>query len=316
MFDFKNVYINNWFSIIGPLEANSNNLKNVDLVMNDYYYGEKTIEKAEIKMQDIIINYLCKVSKPDIVLGSDLINQLSTTNMALRNKKLPYLGIYSACASSIGALITLGTFIDSKKIKEGLFITSSHNLTAEKQFRFPIEYGAPKPERSAFTTTGCIGLSLSKKVSNIKLINGTIGNVIDSQVTDVYNMGAVMAPSAVDTFLRHLELTKTSPSDYDLILTGDLGKVGATIFIELLKEKNIKLKNYKDAGTIMYSNKEYSGASGPTVLPLVLFNNIIYNKKYKKILLLATGSLHSSIIVNQHNTLPSITHALTIEVIK
>ena len=171
MFDFKNVYINNWFSIIGPLEANSNNLKNVDLVMNDYYYGEKTIEKAEIKMQDIIINYLCKVSKPDIVLGSDLINQLSTTNMALRNKKLPYLGIYSACASSIGALITLGTFIDSKKIKEGLFITSSHNLTAEKQFRFPVEYGIPKPERSTFTTTGCIGLSLSKKKSNIKLIN-------------------------------------------------------------------------------------------------------------------------------------------------
>ena len=316
MFDFKNIYINDWFSIIGPLESQTNNLKNIDLTMPDYYYGEKTIEKAEIKMQKIVLNYLIKKDKPELVIGSDLINQLSITNMTLINKNIPYLGMYSACASSIGNLITLGTFIDSKKIKEGLIITSSHNLTAEKQFRFPVEYGAPKPERSTFTTTGSIGIIVSNKQSNIKIINGTIGNVIDSQIKDVYNMGAVMAPSAVDTLLRHLELTKTTPKDYDLILTGDLGKVGTSIFTELLKEKNIKIKNHKDAGTILYSNKEYSGASGPTVLPLVLFNNIIYNSKYKRILLLATGSLHSSIIVNQNNTLPAITHALTIEVTK
>jgi stage V sporulation protein AD len=315
MFNFKDIYINDWFSIVGPIEDKSN-LKNYNLAMKDYYYGEKTFEKAEIKMQNIILNYLLKSNKPDLIIGSDLMNQLSITNMSLVNRNIPYLGLYSACASSVGGIINLSLLVDSKKIKEGLYITSSHNLNAEKQFRFPIEYGAPKPKRATFTTTGAIGLTISKKESNIKIINGTIGSVVDSYVKDVFNMGAVMAPSAVDTLLKHLEPTKTTVNDYDLILTGDLGEVGMRIFTELLKEKNIKLKNYIDAGTLIYHNKEYSGGSGPVVLPLVLLNNIIYNKKYKKILLLATGSLHSPVLVNQKNSIPAITHALTIEVIK
>jgi stage V sporulation protein AD len=315
MFNFKDIYINDWFSIVGPIEDKSN-LKNYNLAMKDYYYGEKTFEKAEIKMQNIILNYLLKSNKPDLIIGSDLMNQLSITNMSLVNRNIPYLGLYSACASSVGGIINLSLLVDSKKIKEGLYITSSHNLNAEKQFRFPIEYGAPKPKRATFTTTGAIGLTISKKESNIKIINGTIGSVVDSYVKDVFNMGAVMAPSAVDTLLKHLEATKTTVNDYDLILTGDLGEVGMRIFTELLKEKNIKLKNYIDAGTLIYHNKEYSGGSGPVVLPLVLLNNIIYNKKYKKILLLATGSLHSPVLVNQKNSIPAITHALTIEVIK
>lgn len=315
MFNFKNIFINDWFSIVGPKESESN-LKNYDLTMKDYYYDEDTIEKAEIKMQNVVLNFLTRSNKPSLIMGSDLINQLSITNMSMIGRNIPFLGIYSACASSISGLILLSSMIDSKQIKSGTYITSSHNLTAEKQYRFPIEYGSPKPKRSTFTITGCIGINISKKESNIKIINGTIGNVIDSQIKDVYNMGAVMAPSAVDTFLRHLELTKTTPNDYDLIITGDLGKVGMKIFKELLLKNNIKLKNYQDAGSQIYSNNEYSGASGPPVLPLYIFNNIIYNKKYKKILLLATGSLHSPVIVNQKNTIPSITHALTIEVIK
>lgn len=313
MFNFKDVYINDWFSIIGPVESN---LKNYNLKMNDYYYGEKTFEKAEVKMQNVVLNSLLKNHKIDLVMGSDLINQMVITNMSLRERNIPYLGIYSACASSVGGIINIASLIDTKKIKEGLYITSSHNLNAEKQYRFPVEYGAPKPVRSTFTTTGSIGFTLSKEPSKLKVINGTYGCVIDSYVKDVFNMGAVMAPSAVDTLLRHLTLTKTKVEDYDLILTGDLGKVGTKIFETLLNKKGIKIKNHIDAGTLIYSNNEYSGGSGPAVLPLVFFNNIIYNKKYRKILLLATGSLHSPVLVNQKNTIPSITHALTIEVIK
>ena len=315
MFNFKDVYINYYFSIVGPKEENSN-LKGYNLSMEDYYYGEDTFEKAEIKMQNIVLNHLLKTHRPDLIMGSDLMNQMTTTNMSLNNLNIPYLGIYSACASSMGGIINLASLIDGRKIKEGLYITSSHNLTAEKQYRFPVEYGAPKPVRSTFTTTGSIGFTLSKVPSKIKVLNGTIGCVIDSYVKDVFNMGAVMAPSAVDTFIRHLNLTKTKPEDYDLILTGDLGKVGENIFKELLKRKGITLKNYKDAGTLIYSNDEYSGGSGPVVLPLVFFNNIIHNKKYRKILLLATGSLHSPVLVNQKNTIPAITHAVTIEVIE
>lgn len=313
MFSYKDVYINNWFSVVGPLEKKSN-LKNYDIAMNDYYYNEPTIEKAEVKMQKVVVNYLTKIASPQIVVGGDLSNQLVTTNMALTNTNLPYLGMYSACATSGSSLIMLSHLIDSKKIKDGLFITSSHNLNAEKEFRFPIEYGAPKPKRSTFTVTGAIGVLVSKKPSDIKIVNGTVGNVVNSFVKDVYNMGAVMAPAAADTLMRHLELTKTSVDDYDLIITGDLGLVGEKIFKELLKRQNIKLKNYVDAGTLIYKNIKYSGGSGPVTLPLVFFNNIISNKKYKKIMYLATGSLHSPLLVNQKNTIPAICHALTIEV--
>lgn len=314
MFEFKNVYITDWFSVVGPNEKN--NLKKYDVVMNDYYYNEKTIEKAEIKMQNIVLNYLTKVKKPDLIIGSDLSNQLTTTSVANMNRDIPFIGLYSACASSIGGLITMANLIDNKRIKDGIYITSSHNLNSEKQFRYPIEYGAPKPSRSTFTATGSVGISLSKNEGKIKIINGTLGCIVDSYVKDAYNMGAVMAPSAVDTLIKHLEKTKTTVNDYDLILSGDLGLIGEKIFKELLKQKNIKVKNYMDSGTLLYNNINYAGASGPVVLPMVLLNNIIYNKKYKKILLLATGSLHSPSLVNQKNTIPAVTHALTIEVIR
>lgn len=315
MFNFKDIYINDWYSVVGPLEAKSK-LKRFNLPIHDYYFGEKTFENAEIKMQKIVLDYLTMGSNIDLIMGSDLMNQMIITNMALKNKNIPYLGLYSACASSVGGLINLALLIDSKKIKKGAYLTSSHNLNAEKQYRFPIEYGAPKPKRCTFTTTGAVGFTISKMPSNIKVLNGTIGCVVDSYVKDVFNMGAVMAPSAVDTLERHLKLTKTTPEDYDVILTGDLGKVGSKIFIELLKQKGIKLKNYQDSGTLIYENEEYSGGSGPVVLPLVFFDNIIHNKKYKKILLLATGSLHSPVLVNQKNTIPAITHAVAIEVIR
>src|SRR5574344_1708528 len=139
MHNYKNVYINNWFSIVGPIEKNSN-LKNYDLALDDYYYEEKTFENAELKMQKITLNYLTKIGKPDIVLGTDLLDQLIITNMNLADRKLPFMGLYSACASSVGGLIMIANLIESKAIKEGIYITSSHKLTDEKQYRFPVEY--------------------------------------------------------------------------------------------------------------------------------------------------------------------------------
>lgn len=315
MHEYKNIYINDWYSIVGPVEKKKTNIK-YDLFMDDYYYGEDTIEKAEIKMQQVILNRLIALNNPELVVGMDLLNQLSTTNMAMVNRNVPFLGIYAACSSFCEGLIILANLIENNYVNNALFITSSHNLTAEKQYRFPIEYGAPKPKRSTFTATASIGTFLSNKPSNIRIVNSTIGSVIDSTIKDVFNMGAVMAPAVYDTLIKHLKQTKTTINDYDLILTGDLGLVGANILKELLKQNNIKLKKYIDAGSSLYKNNEYSGASGPTVLPLVLFGSIILNKKYQKILLLATGSLHSPIIVNQKNCLPAICHAVTIEVIK
>jgi len=315
MLKFKDVYINDYFTLVGPLEKECD-LKNANVFLNDYYYGESTIEKAEIKMQRTVLNQLIKNNKPGIVIGGELSNQLGTTNMNLADQGVPYMGIYSACATSSQGIIMIANMISSKAIKDGIFITSSHNLVAEKQLRFPVEYGAPKPIRSTFTATVAIGMKLSNKPSKIKVINGTIGAVVDSAVKDVHNVGAVMAPSAVDTLLRHLKSTNTNLNDYDLILTGDLGKVGTTIFKKLLtKYHKLQIDNHLDAGCLLYKNLEYSGASGPAVLPLIFFNKILANKKYKKILYLATGALYSPLLVFQKNPLPAVTHAVTLEVI-
>ena len=313
MFDFKNVYINDYFTVVGPLEKEYD-LKRCNIYLEDYYYGEKTIEKAEIKMQKTVLNNLLS-TKTELIVGGDLTNQLTAGALGVVGRNIPHLGVYSACATSASALICLANFITNKSIKEGVFITSSHNLAAEKQFRFPVEYGAPKLIRSTFTATAAVGIKLSNKESNIKIINGTLGTVVDSYIKDVNNMGAVMAPSAVDTFIKHLNKTKTTIKDYDLILTGDLGKVGIEIFRELLlKEHNIKVTKHLDAGATLYKDFEYSGASGPSALPLTLVTKIIHNKSYKKILYLATGSLHSPSLVNQKHTLPAVTHAISLEV--
>lgn len=312
MFNFKDIYINNYYTIVSKKEANGN-IKNPNKIIKDYYYGEKTPYKAETKM---IEEVLYNLNTPAILITSNLENQLGTSNISLKEKNIPYIGLYSACASFVSDIITISTYLMTSKLKNGAVIISSHNLNAEKQFRFPIEYGAPKIKRSTQTATCAIGLNITHTPSNIKVINGTIGTVIDSYIKDTYNMGAVMARSAYKTLKDHLQNTNTTIKNYDLILTGDLGKVGTKILKELLQKDKIKLTNHIDAGSILYKDNETSGASGPACLPLILFYNIINNKKYKKILLLATGSLHSPEMVNQKETIPAITHALTIEVSK
>jgi len=285
--------------------------------MEDYYFGENTIEKAEIKMQNNVLDKLIKINHPNLIIGGELSNQIAFTNMSMRNRNIPFIGIYSACASSAEGFIILANMISAKQIKNGIFITSSHNLTAEKQFRFPVEYGGPKPKRSTFTSTAAVGFTLTNKATNLKILNGTIGKVIDSGVKDVHNAGAVMAPSAVDTLISHLRLTKTKILDYDLILTGDLGRVGSSLFKEVLeKAHNLKITNHLDCGTLLYENEEYSGGSGPAIMPLIFVSKILPMKKYKKILYIATGALYSPVLVNQKNSLPAVSHAVTIEVIK
>lgn len=313
MFNYKNVYIDDWYSIIGPKEKSDGNLKKYDLGLNDYYFNEKTFEKAEVKMQKFVLNHL-KDSSIDVVCASDLMDQMIVSNLMAEEEDIPFLGVYNACASFAAGLISIANMIQAKGVKNGIYITSSHNLAAEKQFRFPVEYGAVKPKRSTFTATGAVGVKVTNKEGKIKVVSATLGRVKDSYVKDAFNMGGVMAISAMDTFKRHLEKSHKDASYYDLIITGDLGACGSKIFKKVLEKEGYNLKNYMDAGENFYRAIDCSGASGPATLPLFLFNNVIYNKKYKKILLLATGSLHSPLLVNQKMSIPSITHAVEIEV--
>lgn len=314
-FSYDNVYINKNYSIAGKYE-NNGVLKNVNRYIKDFYDEEKTIEDCEIKMQKEVVSNL-KGNNTELIVGGDLSNQLSISSSSVVDNGISFLGVYSACASFISSLIILANFVNADLIKEGIAITSSHNLTSEKQFRFPVEYGAIKPPYSTFTTTGSVGSVVSNQKSKIKIVSSTIGSVVDMGIKDANNMGAVMAPSAVKTLIKHLQYTKTTVKDYDLILTGDLGEFGADLFRMLLKKDyGISIKNHIDAGSIIYKKEQdkYSGGSGPVCLPLILFNNILVSNKYKKILVIATGSLHCPTLVNQKHSLPSTSHLISLEV--
>lgn len=319
---YKNIYLTDYVTLGGPLERESH-LKNFDFVMDDYYYGEKTFEQAEIKMQGDVIDKILeknalKNSDVSLLVGGDLNNQIAITSYNAKNYNFPFLGVYSACATFVESLIVASNFVNSLGYRKILTITSSHNLTAEKQFRYPIEYGAPKPHTATFTTTGAVATLVSKKESKIKIESSTIGTPVDMGISDANHMGAVMAPAAASTLMMHLQELNRSADYYDLILTGDLGCVGKKILEDYLETNhNIKLKKYLDAGCELFldSQETYAGGSGPACLPLVLFNKILTTKKYKKILIIATGALHSVALVNQAKPIPAIAHALSLEVL-
>ena len=263
---FKNVYLNNHYSIVGPLEK-LNKLKNFDLALDDYYFGEKTFEQAEIKMQSLAINNLVfknqmQLHNIDLIVGGDLLNQISATSYSAQNFKIPFLGVYSACASFIESIIVSSIFIETNQMQNIIAVTSSHNLTAERQFRYPVEYGALRKKTSTFTATGAVSALVTSNKSNIKIIEATIGRVVNLDMTDVSHMGAVMAPAAADTLYRHLVNFKKQLDDYDLILTGDLGCVGSNIFKSYLKESyNLNIKNHMDAGCEIFLGNIWSSGS-------------------------------------------------------
>ncbi len=326
LIEFNNIYLNEVSTIVGKKEYEGPLNKLFDLHIDDFYNGEKTFEQCEIRMiKDNIINLLKKSNKKtndiDLVLGTDLLNQLVGNNYSIKEFNIPFIGIYSACASFPAQVIIASSLIN-KNIKYIICNLSSHNLTAERQFRNPVEYGAPKPKRSTYTATGCASCIISSNKSNIKIINGYVGKIVDYNITDVNDMGSVMASSAADSLYNYFIKTNTKPDDYDLILTGDLGIYGKEILTKYLKEEykiDIR-KKIKDSGLILYDiNKQKdvnAGASGPASISLVAFTyilNLMKNKKIKKVLLVATGALMNTTMCNQGLSIPSISHIICLE---
>lgn len=315
---FDKVYIKNKYSFLGSDKFKPIVKENVDIFKNDYYLNEKTIELAESKYQQIVINGLLKksklnINKIDLLINGDLQNQILSSTIASSKFDISTLGIYSACASFTEGLIIGSMYANNNNV---IVATSSHNLVSEKQFRFPVEYGAIRKRVNTCTITGSIGVLLNSKKSNIKIESATIGKVKSTNHKDANDMGSAMAISCVDTLIKHLNETNRNPEYYDIILTGDLGIYGINIVKECFKKiKKIDIDNIFDCGSIFYNEDNiFAGASGPTCLPLVLFDYIIPLKKYRKILIIGTGSLHSIISTNLKLPIPSISHAVSLEV--
>lgn len=327
-FKYNNVYINDTATITGPYEANGPLSKYFDKSYNDLYFGTKSWELAEIKLIeesiDILLNKVGKTKYDiDVLVSGDLLNQIVATNYAASSLGIPLIGIYGACSTSVLGLIIAANMIEAKQIKNAITSTSSHNNAAEKQFRYPVEYGGPKRKTTTFTSTGGASAYLSNNKKGIKVESATLGTVVDLGVTDVYHMGAVMAPAAAKVIYNHLQDTKREIGYYDLILTGDLGRYGKDILKDyMLTEYNIELKNYDDCGCIIYdidNQPVYAGASGPACAPLVTYGyifNKMYKKDIKRILLVATGALMNTTMVNNKSTIPSIAHAISLEVVE
>lgn len=327
---YKNVYIEDTATIAGAYEAEGPLAKYFDKsYTKDLYFGEKSWEKAEIRLlKDTISLMLDKTNKKDsdinLIISGDLQNQIASSDYAIREFDIPFLGIYNACATSSEGMIIGASFIDNKSVKNCLVSTVSHNTSAEKQYRNPTEYGTPKPETATFTVTGGAALLLTSKKTKIKLTASTIGRIIDKGTKDVNHMGAVMAPAAADTIYRHLKDLDRNPDYYDLIVTGDLGEYGKQILVNYLKQvyKLDISKNYDDCGTMIYNTKKQAvlaGGSGPVCSALTLCSYILKEMRegrLKKVLYVPTGALFSPTMYFQKESLPAIAHAVSLEVVE
>ena len=329
-YEYENVYLKDASTVVGPYEKKGPLGNKFDKSYDDLYNGEKSFEQAEVKLlEDSIDILLKKVEKTksdvDLIISGDLLNQVTSSSYGVQKYNIPFLGIYSACASSVEGIIIASSMIDSKKINNCIVSTSSHNMSSEKQFRNPTEYGAPKPKTATFTATGGASCFLTSEKTDIKVSATTIGKVIDKGQKDPLNMGAVMAPAAADTIYRHLKDLKRDVSDYDLILTGDLGTYCKEILVDYMKtEYGLDISNnYNDMGTMLYdldNQKEVlAGGSGPVCSALVCYSHILSLLKkgtIKRVLIAATGALFSPTFVYQHIDINAISHAVTLEAIK
>lgn len=320
----KDCYIVGRGALVGEKEKLGTYKKYMKNAVENDKMGEKTFEKGERKMLSIVNRKAIRDAelKPDdieLYLGGDLMNQLVSSNYVAELLQVPFVGIYSACATITASLGMASCLIDSGGFDNILCSTISHFSSAERQYRYPLEFGNQRQCYSQWTVTAGAGFVLSKTKSPIKITKVCFGRVQDYGVVDIANMGAAMAPAACDTLCNFFADTKTKPEDYDFIATGDLGKLGSDILREIISRRGYNLlQNYSDLGHSIYSFEEeaYQGGSGAGCSASVFATYIIdklLDKTFKKVLLVATGALMSTISNQQGDSIPSVAHLIEIE---
>jgi len=312
-------------SIVGPKEGEGPLRSYFDSIINDEKWGEKSWEKAESKLlRETFAKVVSKAGKAtgeiDYVIAGDLLNQCIAANFGLRESGVPFFGVFGACSTmgesmNIGAMLVDGGFAENV-----VCITSSHFCSAEKQFRFPLELGTQRAPTAQWTATGSGGVLLSKEGAGPFITWLTTGKIVDMGIKDANNMGAAMAPAAVDTILNHFKDTGFTPDYYDLIVTGDLGLVGKSICEDLLMEEGYDISDrYNDCGLMLFDREKqdvHAGASG-CACSAVVFAGFLYQELMKgninRLLFVPTGALLSPTSTQQGESIPCIAHAVTIE---
>ena len=314
-------------TIAGPKECAGVVGRYVDKALIDDMFGENTYEKAECKMLSYAIsraieNASEREENVDMLISGDLLNQIISASFAARDFDFPFLGVYGACSTLAESYALAAALINAGYYKKIVAATGSHFSSAERQYRYPLELGNTRPPQAQWTVTGAGAAFIADKnetSSSIAITSATFGKVVDFGITDVNNMGAAMAPAACHTILRHLSETGQKATDYDLIVTGDLGALGSRIVKDLTWEKGVDIAgNHVDCGEIVYNviEDEFQGGSGAGC-SAVVFNSYLYEKLRKgelnRVLLAATGALLSTVSSGQGESIPCICHAVSIE---
>lgn len=315
-------------SIVGPKEGEGPLRSYFDVVLEDDTWGQESFEKAETKIQEetiklAISNANISVNDIQFLISGDLLNQITSSTYTARQIGIPYLGLYGACSTMTESLCIGSMIIEGGYADKVVCATSSHFSSAERQFRFPLEYGAQRKFSASWTVTGAGATVLSAMGDGPYITYITPGKIKDYGITDANNMGGAMAPAAIDTISQHFKDTGYNPSDYDLIITGDLGLIGKRIVIDIMKKEGYDLsENYTDCGIKIYDVIEqdtHAGGSGCGCSAAV-FNGYIYKEMKKgninRVLLVSTGALHSSTSTLQGESVPGIAHAVTIDNLK
>ncbi|HYE80829.1 MAG TPA: stage V sporulation protein AD [Clostridia bacterium] len=310
----------------GPFEAQGGLAKDFDLLHDDLWLGQDSYEKAEKKLLEQACETAIKkagLKKEDVqfFLSGDLINQIIPSSFTARTLAVPYLGIYGACSSSMEGLAIASLIVDTGFAQNALVGTSSHNAASEKQYRYPTEYGAQKPPTAQWTVTGAGAALVSAGGDGPRVVAATVGRVVDMGLSDPFNMGAAMAPAAVDTIEAHFRDLKVDASHYDLIATGDLGRVGHRIAGDLLKKHGVIIPEEKltDCGILMYKESQpvFAGASGCACAATTTYGHLLNRLRKRelgRILVIATGALLSPMSYQQKESIPCVAHAVSIEI--
>lgn len=315
-------------AVTGPLEKQSVFKSYFDSIMDDERFNEQTNERGQMTLIQEACELIMKKAEIknldiDFFLSGDLVNQMTPTNFAARELAVSFIGLFSACATSISSVIVASLLTELGASQLAIAGASSQHNATERQFRYPVDYGAQKPATAQWTVTAAGYTLIGKYHEGLPyVVAATVGKVVDYGQDDPFNMGAAMAPAACDTIQNHLKKRNQTFNEYDAIFTGDLGKVGIKLLKAMLAEEGIKkeqLQKIRDAGDEFFGEDERfnAGASGAGCSAAVFFSYVdaqLKTGRYKRILLVATGALLSPLSFQQGETIPCIAHAVEISI--
>ena len=321
---FSNAAITSFAAVVGKIESQGPYGDEFDEIVEDNKGSAETWEQAEALLQTKALQHAMDKAglapeNADLIIAGDLLNQCTGSSYGLKDFYIPFLGIYGACSTFAEGLLLSAAMVNAGYVDNSAAVTSSHFSSAERQFRFPLNYGGVRTPTAQWTATAAGAAIVTPALAPPYIRAATVGKIQDMGITDLNNMGAAMAGAAYDTINRHFKHMGTHPETYDLIITGDLGEVGSELLYDLFKRDGVELKSrHKDCGLMLYDRERqdvHAGGSGCGCSASMMCGHFLKQVKsgeLKRILYAATGALMSPTMVQQGGSIPGISHAVEI----